>query len=193
MQAHATDVVVLVLAGGQGCRFRAAGGQGHKLDAVVAGRTLLETTLAQVAASGLPWRLVCPAHDSPSMGDTIVRGVQVTAEAAGWLILPGDMPLVQPGSLRTVARALQAKVAPVVVPSYLGQRGHPVGFAAAYRQALLCLHGAGGARSVAARAEAQGQMVVLPLQDAGVVFDVDTPEDLALAEVRLRTVGAQHQ
>ena len=45
---------VIVLASGRGERFRAAGGSGHKLQAALAGATVLEHTLTAVRASGLP-------------------------------------------------------------------------------------------------------------------------------------------
>jgi len=68
-----------------------------------------EHTLAAVQASGLPWHVVEPAHtahmDQPGMGDSIATGVCACAQAAGWLILPADLPLIQPATLRAVARA----------------------------------------------------------------------------------------
>ncbi len=61
--------------------------------------------------------LVNDDHALPpgGVGDSIARGVGATQNAAGWLILPGDLPLIDPGSLRRVAQALASK--PVVVPS----------------------------------------------------------------------------
>jgi molybdenum cofactor cytidylyltransferase len=50
------------------------------------------------------------------MGDSIAAGVRATADAAGWLVLPGDLPLIQPATLRAVAQALARH--PVVVPVY---------------------------------------------------------------------------
>ncbi|MBU1359268.1 MAG: NTP transferase domain-containing protein, partial [Gammaproteobacteria bacterium] len=89
---------VIVLASGRGERFRAAGGVGSKLKALLAGRTVLEHTLASARASGLDWHLEDAGH--PGMGDSIAAAVRATAGAAGWLILPGDLPLVQPSTLR---------------------------------------------------------------------------------------------
>ncbi|HEY2256300.1 MAG TPA: NTP transferase domain-containing protein, partial [Variovorax sp.] len=99
---------VIVLASGRGERFRAAGGAGHKLQAPLAGSTVLAHTLAAVRASGLPWHLEDIGH--PGMGDSIAAAVRATSGAAGWLILPGDLPLVQPATLHAVARALGAAV-----------------------------------------------------------------------------------
>ena len=92
--------VVLVLASGRGERFRASGGIGHKLQALLRGKTVLQHTLAAVRASGLPWHLEDAGH--PGMGDSIAAAVRATADAPGWLVLPGDLPLVQGATLRAV-------------------------------------------------------------------------------------------
>lgn len=157
---------VLVLASGRGTRFIASGGQGNKLQARLGSRTVLQHTLAAVQASGLAWYL----EDSgqPGMGDSIAAAVRATGTAAGWLILPGDLPLVQSDTLRAVAVALRQHA--VVVPVYRGQRGHPVGFASVCGPALQALHGAvGGAPVVAAYGAFE-----LPVDDIGCVTDVDT-------------------
>ena len=103
---------VLILASGQGARFRAAGGTTHKLQARLGERTVLEHTLAAVHESGLPWHLEDAGH--PGMADSIAAAVRATAAAAGWLVLPGDLPLVQAATLRSLAAALRGHT--VVVP-----------------------------------------------------------------------------
>jgi molybdenum cofactor cytidylyltransferase len=168
---------VLILAAGRGERFRAAGGQGHKLSASLAGTTVLEHTLAAARASGLPVHVV----DTPTegMGWSIAAGVHATVEAEGWLILPGDMPLVSTATIQHVASALAN--APVVVPRYRDARGHPVGFGAICRDHLLALSGDTGARAVIGRFPA----LDLPVDDPGCTLDIDTPADLERARRNL--------
>jgi molybdenum cofactor cytidylyltransferase len=173
--------VVLVLASGRGERFRASGGAGSKLQALLAGRPVLEHTLAAVRASGLPWHVEDAGH--PGMGDSIAAGVRATAGASGWLVLPGDLPLVRPDSLRAVAAALQR--ASVVLPFYHGTRGHPVGFAAEHGPALRALSGAEGAAAIVRGATP----LRLELEDEGIVTDIDTVDDLARAERLLAARG----
>lgn len=173
--------VILVLASGRGDRFRASGGAGSKLQALLAGRPVLEHTLAAARASGLPFHLESAGH--PGMGDSIAAAVRATADAGGWLVLPGDLPLVRPESLRAVAAALQG--ASVVVPMHQGARGHPVGFAAEHGAALQALTGAEGAAAIVRAA----RPLRLELEDEGVVTDVDTVEDLVRAEALLRARG----
>lgn len=169
--------VVLVLASGRGERFAASGGQVHKLKALLAGKPVLQHTLDAVRASGLPWHLEDAGH--PGMGDSIAAAVRATVHAPGWLILPGDLPLVQPATLLAVAQALARHA--VVVPVYEGRRGHPVGFAARCGPALQDLNGNQGAAPVVA---AYGAMELIA-DDIGAVTDIDTLDDLALAEHRL--------
>jgi len=161
---------VLILASGRGERFTASGGQGAKLQAMLQGKTVLQHTLDAVRASGLPYHLESAPH--PGMGDSIAAAVRATAEAAGWLILPGDLPLIQPATLRAVAQALAHHA--VVRPTFEGQHGHPVGFAAVCRDELLCLKGNQGAAPVLI---ARGAMELI-VTDAGVVTDIDTFDDL---------------
>jgi len=169
--------VVLVLASGRGERFIASGGKGSKLRALLAGRPVLEHTLAAVRASGLPFHVEDAGH--AGMGDSIAAAVAATPDAGGWLVLPGDLPLIQPESLRAVAGALAAHE--VVLPLHRGVRGHPVGFAPLHGPALRALHGPEGAASIVR----QGRILRLDLDDPGVLTDIDTVEDLAAAERRL--------
>ncbi len=168
---------VLVLASGRGERFLASGGTTHKLKALLAGKPVLQHTLDAVRASGLPWHLEDAGH--PGMGDSIAAAVRATPDANGWLILPGDLPLIQAATLRLLAHALAHYA--VVIPVYNrtnGQRGHPVGFSAPCRQSLLDLKGNKGAAPVI-RAFNAIEMVV---DDVGTVTDIDTVEDLQRAQ-----------
>ena len=164
---------VIVLASGRGERFIASGGKTHKLRALLAGKPLLQHTLDAVIASGLRWHLEDAGH--PGMGDSIAAAVRATAGAAGWLILPGDLPLVQPQTLRHLATVWPEQ--DVVVPVFRGQRGHPVRFAARFGAALMALTGDRGAGQIAREAGA----AELVLTDAGCVTDIDTVQDLQRA------------
>lgn len=175
---------VIVLAAGRGERFAESGGQTHKLSAVLAGKTVLAHVLDAVRASGLPHHVVRPGPQAATagMGDSIAAGVRATADAAGWLILPGDLPLIQAATLRQLALA---PVCPVLAPVHGGQRGHPVRFSAACGPALIALSGEQGAASVVKAQQAQGGLTLLEVDDAGVVTDIDTLADLAAAQARL--------
>lgn len=186
---------VIVLASGRGERFRASGGALHKLDAPLGGRAVLARTLDAVRASGLPWHV----EDAglPGMGDSLAAAVRATAGAAGWLVLPADLPLVRPRTLRRVAQALQqaspadTREAHAVQPVHDDRRGHPVAFSAACRDDLLRLSGEFGAAPVLKRLRGAGRVVDLAVDDVGIVTDIDTLADLAAAEVLLLSRAAE--
>ncbi len=177
--------VVIVLAAGRGERFIASGATTHKLDTLLNGVTVLNHTLAAVKSSGLSWHLVRPEGGTGGMGESIAMGVQATPEAAGWLILPGDLPLVQATTLRHIAGALTART--IVMPRFQQHRGHPVGFGRHYFHALASLTGDVGAAAVVREARANGYVQDLPVNDDGIMRDIDTLADLDLAQGLLPT------
>ena len=176
---------VLVLASGRGLRFAASGGTVPKLQALLGGQKVLDRTLATVRDSGLPWHL--ENQGLPGMGDSIAAAVAATPNASGWLVLPADLPLVRADTLCAVAHALARHR--VVVPVFEGQRGHPVGFAAVCGPFLRKLEGNRGASGVFIDFDAMELIV----DDAGVCRDIDTVQDLGLAETWLQrqTGGAK--
>lgn len=167
----------LVLASGRGERFLTSGGTTHKLKALLGHKTVLEHTLDAVRASGLPWHLEDAGH--PGMGDSIAAAVRATSQANGWLIVLGDLPLIQADTLRSLAVALANH--DVVVPTYKGQRGHPVGFSARCRESLANLKGDQGAAAVVRSFGA----TTLEMDDVGVILDIDTVADLEQAQLHL--------
>jgi molybdenum cofactor cytidylyltransferase len=174
--------VVIVLAAGRGERFAASGGAVHKLQALLAGKPVLDHVLDAVRASGLPFHLVQPDPSCPGMGDSIAAGVRATADAVGWLILPGDLPLVRSDTLRLLA---VAPAAAVTVPLYRGRRGHPVRFDQRLGRELQDLKGNQGAASVLRAALAINSVAFMELDDPGTVTDIDTLDDLGRAEALL--------
>lgn len=188
------QIVGLLLAAGQGRRF-GSDKLLHPLDdgtplAVASARKLKEacpraiavlrpeqTTLAALLiAEGLEV-VICP-EASAGMGHSLAAGVAASLGAAGWLVALADMPFVQVATLRSVADALNAGAA-LAAPFHNGQRGHPVAFAARWRDELLVLTGDEGARAVVGNN--RGLLSRIDTADAGVLRDVDTPQDLALA------------
>lgn len=187
--------VVIVLAAGLGSRFA---GVGHKLEQPLGGSTVLGRTLAAALATQLRVIVVCtpalaplvrrsvaardtvvlPEQGPQGMGRSIAAGVSAAAAASGWLILPGDMPLVQPASIRAVAASLSQD--PVVFAQHRGQRGHPVGFSSELYSELIALQGDEGARRLLMRFAAQPVVV----DDPGVLMDIDTEADLDRARAQ---------
>ncbi len=183
---------IVVLAAGEGKRFS---GPGHKLEQELGpgGETVLACTLRHAMETGLRVVVVCSdrlatlvanqvaqrdavvLQDGPGkggIGRSIAAGVGAAGDANGWLVLPGDMPMIRPATLNLVAEAL--KQFPVAYAQYRGRQGHPVGFSAELYSELLDLSGDQGARRIVARYPA----LAVELDDPGVLLDIDTREDL---------------
>lgn len=187
--------VIIVLAAGLGSRFT---GPSHKLTQTLGAASVLGQTLVHAIESRLPvtvvttedlaaeasrWVarrdvVVLPAVGSPGagplgMGYSIAAGVSARPQAGGWLVLPGDMPLVKASTLVQVAAGLAQHA--VVYAQYRGRRGHPVAFGAELFSDLVQLTGDEGARRVMARYPSFG----IEVADPGILVDVDTEADLA--------------
>lgn len=179
------DPTVIVLAAGRGERFMQSGGATHKLDALLDGVPVLQRVLQTVAASGLPVHVVRPegGRTADGMGDSIARGVAATADASGWLILPGDLPLVSVRTLCLVAQALAS--GQVVLPFWRGRHGHPVGFGEQCGPSLAMLSGDVGAAAIVRAHRQSGGLREIDVDDPGIVMDIDTVDDLTRAEAML--------
>lgn len=134
------------------------------------------------AAQGVPC-VILPSSAAASeegMGASIAAGVAARADAKGWLIALADMPFIQPATIARVLAALRNGAA-IAAPLCQGQRGHPVGFAAAFGDALRGLQGDVGARDLLRRQAANITPVMC--DDSGIFADIDTPDDLSAAMV----------
>ncbi|WP_455826855.1 nucleotidyltransferase family protein [Pseudomonas graminis] len=187
-------VTAIVLAAGQGSRFRAEAGSGEdKLLALCVGRDGVERTVIEQVLMSLPphveqrWLVTSPDRadvirlaqkhgcavlrvESPGMGDSIAAGVAASPSSAGWLVVLGDMPFILPCTSRQVVAALEENT--INVPVHKGQYGHPVAFGRSFGPALLALNGDRGAKPLFA----QGCVREIPVDDPGILWDVDVPE-----------------
>ena len=187
---------VIVLAAGQGDRFRqVAGADKDKLLADCTGRdgavrSVIEQVLVNLPA-GLEKRVLVTTEDRPQvirmakaygvevvliestgMGDSIAAGVSAYSQLGGWLIVLGDMPFILPSSIEQVVAEIADDV--ISVPLINGEYGHPVGFGRTFGPALMGLSGDRGAKPLFASAK----VVEVVLDDPGVLWDVDVPESL---------------
>jgi molybdenum cofactor cytidylyltransferase len=158
---------IVLLAAGPG---RRGAGSPARLAQPLAGSSVLATTLAHAIQTRLPVLLVTTESLLPLVADQIAHrdtivvsaadtlrgsghlvavGVTERASSPGWLVLPGDLPMVLPSTLLAVAEALDEH--PVAYAQYRGRRGHPVGFAAELYSELALLSGDDGVRRLIAR------------------------------------------
>ena len=114
------------------------------------------------------------------MADSLSAAIRFSSgfEAAsdGFVIALADMPYIQPATICSIVESQMGNRASITVPTYHGQRGHPVSFAAKYRSELERLQGDEGARAIIKKYA--NELCLLPCNDAGILADIDTPEDL---------------
>lgn len=190
------SVGAVVLAAGQGSRFRqVAGANRDKLLADCTGRdgavrSVIEQVLVSLPAD-LARRVLVTTEDRPQvirmaqaygfevvliestgMGDSITAGVAACSQLDGWLIVLGDMPFILPSTVEQVVAGIADDG--ISVPVINGEYGHPVGFGRAFGPGLMALSGDRGAKPLFASA----RVVEVAVDDAGVLWDVDVPEKL---------------
>lgn len=116
------------------------------------------------------------AESYRGMGVTLAHAISVARDAAGWLVALADMPFIRLSTLTALTEALRLGES-LVMPSYRGRRGHPVGFGVSHCDQLLQLDGDEGGRSILQKYGEQCR--VIQVQDPGIVLDIDEEKDLA--------------
>lgn len=191
----------LLLAAGQGQRFRAAGGDDKLTARLPDGRMVVLEALRRLQEALVPAggtvvavvrsgrldlaellraqgaEVVVSERAAQGMGASLADGLAAWPEDRGVVVALGDMPWVLPATLAAVVETLGAG-ASVVRPRCQGQAGHPVGFGPQWLGALRQLRGDQGARAVLAE-HRQAVTWISADDDAGCLQDVDRPADLA--------------
>lgn len=189
-------VTAIVLAAGQGSRFRAVARAGQDklladcvgLDGVA--RPVIEQVLVNLPGNVVErWVVTSPDRlevirlaeaygckvlllRSAGMGDSLAAAVAASGESEGWLVVLGDMPFIRASSIEQVIDGLEEGC--ISVPVQDGQYGHPVAFSQAFRPGLMELTGDRGAKPLFA----QATLLEVPVDDPGVLWDVDLPQSL---------------
>ena len=113
-----------------------------------------------------------PRYAETQMFDSLCLGLRALPDDCGIILLtPGDVPLVQPETIRALLCAPGGFRCPVCA----GRRGHPAALDAAYRDALLAYGGEGGLRGAVTALDIP--VTEVPVNDGGMLLDLDTPAD----------------
>jgi len=174
----AADKLLQCLPDGRPIALAAAENMAKALPRTIAILRPENKTLAELLQNAGLTVTFCAEHEQ-EMADSLAAAVRFAAGFSeaddGFVIALADMPYIAPAAIKAVAERLGSG-AGIVVPTYHGQRGHPVGFAAKFRGELENLQGDEGARAILKRHADAVQFIAL--NDAGILADIDTPEDL---------------
>ena len=117
------------------------------------------------------------AESAQGMGHSLAAGVAAAPDATGWLVALADMPAIAPESYAAVLDAL-CSGAELARPAHIGRPGHPVGFAARFRNELQALQGDHGGKAIIDAH--RDRLTLCPVVDPGVLIDIDTPPKAGL-------------
>jgi molybdenum cofactor cytidylyltransferase len=88
-----------------------------------------------------------------------------------------DHPLVTAETIQALIAAFRRTPTPILIASYRGRRGHPVLFSSGVYGELLAAPLDQGAKAVVRKDPTRVREI--PLDDPGILADIDTPEDYA--------------
>jgi molybdenum cofactor cytidylyltransferase len=189
-------VIGIVPAAGQGARFAAASpGAPHKLLTPIDGVAMVRRTVAALLEGGaercvvvvsaegetairaalaeMPVTLRVNPDPARGMFSSIQIGVAETEDADGCVLLPGDMPYVQPATIAAVVATCRCTKLPVLA-GHAGRRGHPIAWSASLRARVL----QAPAGTTLSEERSHEAIVLIEVPDPGVHRDVDHPSDL---------------
>jgi len=193
-KASPDAVVGILLAAGRGARFDPAGVQNKLLQRLPDGREVAVASAVNLLAAipsvlavirpgseALVERLqaagcevtICPNAEE-GMAASLVHALSLMRDAHGWVIALADMPYVKPSTIATLTASVKQGAA-IAAPVINGRRGNPVAFGCTHLDALLQLRGDEGARHLLGN----HPVTQVPVDDPGILRDIDTPEDLA--------------
>jgi molybdenum cofactor cytidylyltransferase len=99
----------------------------------------------------------------------------LAADTHAVVVLPVDCPLVLPGTVALLAERFSQGDVLAVVPTWRGTQGHPVLLGAGVFEDVRSRDLPEGLRTLLA--ERSQNVALLEVEDAGIVVDLDTPED----------------
>src|SRR6059036_2248292 len=171
------------------------------------GRPLLERVLETVRDAAVDDIVVVLGHEADRVRDGVsfdgahavvnpayIEGMSTSLQAGvraadprsdGFLIVLGDQPFVQSATINTLIERRNGSQAKILIPTYGGARGNPVLLDRSLSEEVQSITGDQGCRAIFGR-HTQGILEV-PVDDPGILVDLDTPEQIARADEVFRT------
>ncbi len=192
----APRIAALLLAAGRSQRM----GAQNKLLIRLAGETMIARAAKQIKAAGIAPIVAVTGHEADAVRAALAgsgvsfahnpdyaQGLSGSLRAGlkalpddvdGVLICLGDMPDIKAAHLQKLVAAFDpVEGRAICVPTFHGKRGNPVLFGAQFFTEMVALAGDSGAKHLIG--EYADQVCEVPMQDAAVLLDLDTPEAMA--------------
>lgn len=198
-----SNLAAIVLAAGESKRMAGR----HKLLLPLAGKTMIAWTVEAILAAGLDDVIVVLGHEAAAVQKTLNkkpvrfalnpnyrRGMASSIQAGLAALAPqtqiimialADQPLVTAAEINfMIAEFSRVPEKTIGVPTFNGQRGHPVLLDLRYREEMLALQGDVGCKSILARYPEAVFEVAMPARN--ILEDADTPEAYARLSALLK-------
>lgn len=115
-------------------------------------------------------------HYRQGMSTSIIAGLNLVDEQAQAVMLAlADQPFIDSQTTNRLIDEFNDHSKGIVVPSYQGQRGHPVIFAIKYKKEMFALKGDIGAREIIERHP--DDILEVAVSSPGINIDIDTADD----------------
>jgi molybdenum cofactor cytidylyltransferase len=155
-------------------RALVAGGVDRIVVVVAPGSALLDLREPREVFGSPAVELVVNPDPDRGMFSSIQAGL-ASAGAHDVLVLPADMPFVRPATVAAVLAAA-ARGDAVILPTCRGSHGHPIGLPGSLAPELLLADPRSSLKQALASTRVEHHE--LPVDDEGVLRDVDVPRDL---------------
>lgn len=198
-----SNLAAIVLAAGESKRMAGR----HKLLLPLAGKTMIAWMVEAILAAGLDDVIVVLGHEAAAVQKTLNkkpvrfalnpnyrRGMASSIQAGLAALAPqtqiimialADQPLVTAAEINfMIAEFSRVPEKTIGVPTFKGQRGHPVLLDLRYREEMLALQGDVGCKSILARYPEAVFEIAMPARN--ILEDADTPEAYARLSALLK-------
>jgi len=110
------------------------------------------------------------------MFTSVIAGLRnISGQASGFFLLPGDMPMVKSGTVKMILAEYMKSGSGIIYPCFLGRRGHPPFISNRYFEKILSSDLSDNLHSVLSRYD--NDSIDLELIDQAILMDMDSPED----------------
>jgi xanthine dehydrogenase accessory factor len=119
------------------------------------------------------------------MSTSIRAGVRAAGpQAEAFLIVLGDEPFVTSSTIDSLLDGRGSSGAKIFIPTYRGRRGNPVLVDRELAEEMQSITGDQGCRAIFGH---HGEQILeVPVNDPGILIDLDTPEQVARSEAAIR-------
>lgn len=132
--------------------------------------------IPELVKHNLAWKV--NQHYALGMLSTIKKGIEsLRGGTDAFFIMPVDIPLVRPSTLRKLVASYETYPGKIIYPSFQGKKGHPPMIPSRFIEDILQYEGPGGLQRCLKAWDSDSLEVAVA--DHGVLVDMDTPDDYA--------------